>query len=175
MSYIQEYPVLAELPRIKDHNQLPWGAVKIGECLKPTPSRDKLFTLVTQGNHLSILVSYVMNLKTGDQYCCDQFDFPLQALSWFPKSLEEFRKSPAEGGLQADTMTSTDEKVGDEMLCIERTTDGYSITNWSRNDHHRFSDEYVPTVLSLSSNFLYNLGFLDLWKSLGEKYEKGLL
>jgi len=175
MSYTQEYPVLADLPRIKNHNQLPVGVVIIGECLKTTPSRDKLFTLVTQSSHLSILVSYVMNLKTGDQYCCDQFDFPLKTLSWFPKALVEFRKSPSEGGLRAGAMTSADDNVGGEMLCIERTTDGYTITNWSRNDHDRFSNNYRPIEISLASNFLYDQGFLELLKNLGDRYERGLL
>jgi hypothetical protein len=72
-------------------------------------------------------------------------------------------------------MISADENVDGEMLCVGSTTDGYRIVNRSRQSPLAFDESYEPTDLSLSHNFLYRLGFLDLWKSLGEKYERGEL
>src|SRR5690606_15020807 len=126
--------------------------------------RDKLYVLTKHQNHLSILISY--RAGPHKEYYCKQFDFPLKALSWFPWALEEFRKPPAEGGLHAGAMISKDMDVDGEMLAVGSTSDGYCITNWSRNHHYRAGDYYEPIELSLSYDFLYNLGFLNLWKSL---------
>jgi hypothetical protein len=175
MSYlIQKYPLCDALPIITHHEQLTPDAVELGRCINTT-GRDKLYMMIKRENHLSILVSYVLPLKTGATYYCDQYDFPLKVLNWFPKALDDFRRTPAEGGLHAGAMTSVDEDVDGEMLCVQRTTDGYCIVNRSRQSPLALDDSYEPTDLSLSHNFLYNLGFLDLWKSLGEKYERGEL
>lgn len=175
MSYIQKYPTSPPLSRIPLHNQLIVGASEIGSFNDNNATNKKLYTFVKKNGHLSLLVSYVIPLKTGDKYYCDQFDFPLKVLSWFPKALEEFRKPPAEGGLHAGAMTSADVDVDGEMLCVQNATEGYYLVNRSRSDHDAAENSYVPTEISLSYNFLYNLGFLDFWKILGEKYEKGLL
>ena len=116
-----------------------------------------------------------MHLETGDKYVCSQDDFPLKVLSWFSKTLEEFQKPPAEGGLHAGAMTSADEDVEGEMLCVQSATEGYYLVNWSRQSPLGFDDSYEPTEISLSYHLLYDLGILDLIKGLGEKYEKGLL
>jgi len=58
------------------------------------------------------------------------------------------------------------------MLAVGSTTDGYFLLNWSRNQQDPVSD-YDPAEISLHWDFLYKLGFLDLWKELGEKYERG--
>lgn len=172
MSYIQEYPILAPLPVIQRHDQLPHGTLELGRCMNTSTGREKLHVLVKHQGHLSILVSY--RAGPNDQYYCDQFDFPLKALSWFPKALEEFRKPPAEGGLHAGAMISKDMDVDGEMLAVGSTSDGYCLTNWSRNDHeYDFDDDYKPTDISFTYDFLYHLGFLSLWKALGEKYERG--
>jgi hypothetical protein len=169
-TFVQKYTVLKSLPQISHHEQLPYDAEEIG-CFLDTLLED-LYVFVKRKNILSILVSFTRHLKTGDEYSCFQYDFPLKALSWFPKALENFRKPPSEGGLHAGAMTSTDEDVDGEMLCVQRTTDGYCIVNRSRQSPLAFDESYEPTDLSLSHNFLYRLGFLDLWKSLGEKYER---
>lgn len=175
MSYtIQKYPVLEPLPLIERHDQLPPGAVDLGHCVDTTEAI-KTFMLVKRGNHLSILKSWVSRLKTGDKYACKQFDYPLRVLSWFPQALEEFRRPPAQGGLHAGAMTTEDMDVDGEMLCIQSTTDGYALMNRSRNDHRAVGSSYRPIQVSLSYHFLYDLGFLDLWKSLGDKYERGEL
>jgi hypothetical protein len=178
MSYITpKYPVLESLSVIPQHDPLPTGVNYLGHCLDNTSGRDKLFTLTNHRNHLSLLVSY--HAGPNDQYFCKQYDFPLKALSWFPKALEEIRKPPAEGGLHAGAMISKDVDVDGEMLAVGSTTSGYCLINRSRNDHrndhHRPEEHYAPIEISLSYNFLYRLGFLDLWKSLGEKYERGEL
>ncbi|MGR2957214.1 hypothetical protein [Vibrio vulnificus] len=115
---------------------------------------------------LSILTAY-RNLKTH-QYYCDQFDFPLRVLSWFPKALEEFRKPAAAGGLHAGAMTSADENVDGEMLCVQAATQGYHLVNRSRQSPLDVGSSYMPTRISFSYHFLYDLGFLDLLKKLGE-------
>lgn len=172
MSYtIQKYPVLDPLPVIQRHDQLPPGTMELGRCMDT--SVNDLYLLAKHQGHLSILVSY--HAGPDDQYYCDQCDFPLKALSWFPWALEEFRKPPAEGGLHAGAMISKDMDVDGEMLAVGSTTDGYYLTNWSRNHHYRAGDYYEPIKISLSYEFLYHLGFLNLWKSLGDKYERGEL
>jgi len=169
-STIQEYPLETPLSRIQRHDQLPIGTIELGHFVDSTHGKDQLYTLTKHENHLSVLISY----HTGphDQYYCDQLDFPLKTLSWFPWALEEFRKPPAEGGLHAGAMISKDMDVDGEMLAVGSTTDGYFLINWSRNQQDPVSD-YDPAEISLSWDFLYTLGFLDLWKSLGEKYERG--
>lgn len=168
MNRIQLYPLEQPLHRIQRHDQIPLGLKKLNEC-HDKKSGD-LYTLVKQGDHLSVLVSY----KAGpqDSYYCKQYDFPLRVLSWFPWALGEFRKSPAEGGLHAGAMTTKDFDVDGEMLCVQNTSDGYALVNRSRNVQDRVSG-YEPVDISLSWEFLYKDGFLDLWKSLGEKYERG--
>lgn len=171
MSKVQEYPLEKPLSHIRRHDQLPSGTVELGRCLDNRPEdRERLYVLVKHEGHLSVLMSY--HSGPNDQYYCKQFDFPLKALNWFPWALEKFRKSPAEGGQHAGAMISGDMNVDGEMLAVGSTTDGYAITNWSRNQQDPVSD-YDPVDISLNWNFLYKLGFLDLWKSLGEKYERG--
>jgi len=170
--YVQKYPIEPALTTIVHHDQLPIDASEIGRLLDTT-EREKLYVFVRRGQYLSILTSY-KNIKT-QQYYCDQFDFPLKALSWFPKALEEFCKSPAEGGLHAGAMTSVDENVDGEMLCVQSATQGYYLVNRSRQCLLSLDESYEPTEISLSNNFLYKLSFLDLWKELGEKYEQGEL
>ena len=172
MSYIQKYPVVTALSTITHHEQLPSGAVEIGR-LMDTTEREKLHVFVKRGTFLSILSSY-KNLKT-QQYYCTQYDFPLKILSWFPKALDEFRKPPAEGGLHAGAMTSVDEDVDGEMHCIHAATQGYYLVNSSRMSPLASPNSYMPSQISLSYHFLYDLGLLAFWKALGEKYERGEL
>nr|MBX2808812.1 hypothetical protein [Cellvibrionaceae bacterium] len=108
-----KYPLLEPLERIYHHNNTAIHTPKLGQMLDDSTGRDKLHTLIKQGNYLSIVVSYHAGL--ANQYYCDQFDFPLRALSWFPSALEEFRKPPAEGGLHAGAMISKDKDVEGEM------------------------------------------------------------
>ena len=174
MTYIQEYPILPPLELIRHHEQLPTGSIELGRCLDTTEANN-LYVLVKQHNHLSLLKTYITKLKTGEVYYCKQFDFPLKALSWFPKALEEFRKPPIEGGLHAGAMISKDTNVNGEMLAVGSTTSGYFLINWSRNDRANDDDSYEPTEISLSDHFIYRLGFLDLWRSLGDRYDLGEL
>lgn len=173
MSYsIQKYSLKPPLPKIARHDQLPAGSAELGRLLDST-EREKLYVFVKRNRNLSILTAY-KNVKTQEYYC-DQFDFPLKVLSWFPKALEEFRKPPADGGLHAGAMTSADENVEGEMLCVQAATQGYYLVNWSRQDPQAFDEDYEPTEISLGSHFLYDLGLLELWKGLGEKYASGQL
>lgn len=171
MTFVQEYPLAAPLPAIKLHERLPCNTIELGRCTDTSGGREKLYTLIKRGKFLSVLISF-HHLKTQEYYC-DQFDFPLKVLSWFPSALDDFRKPPVEGGLHAGAMISKDTDVDGEMLAVGRTTDGYCLTNWSRQSP--LFSKYAPTEISLRSQFLYDLGFLNLWKSLGDKYERGEL
>lgn len=177
MSYIQNYPLLPPLGKIARHDQLPNGADQIGKLCRGHTKYDPCYLFIKRGDKLSILIAHVMDLATGDVYVCHQKDFPLEVLSWFPRALEQFRKPPAEGGLHAGAMISQDEDVDGEMLAVGSTTRGYNITNWSRDADGIDADSnyYEPTNLSLPYELLYDEGLLALWKSLGEKYERGEL
>ena len=168
---IQEYPLEKPLERIYRHDNLSSLQPKLGEVIDS--SSGDLYTLVKQGKHLTILKSY-HNTKTH-RYYCKQKDFPLKVLTWFPWALEEFRKPPSEGGLHAGAMISKDMDVDGEMLAVGSTTDGYDLTNWSRNDRENDNEPefYEPIRISLSWSLLYENGLLDLLKDLGKKYERG--
>ena len=103
----------------------------------------------------------------------------MEFLTWFSKSLTEFQKSPIEGGLPAGAMTSADEDVGGEMLCIQRAVGaggghgGYTVRNRSRcKKGYDINTEFEPDDISWSDNFLFEGGLLDLIKDLGEKFEQ---
>lgn len=171
---MSKYSILPKLSIIQHHDQLPLGCVELGRCLDSTEV-DQLYVLVKRGSStLSILISYTLKLKTGDKYYCDQFDFPLSVLLWFPKALEEYRKPPVEGGLHAGAMTTKDVDVDGEMLCIQSTTDGYALVNRSRTGPTA-SQLKRPVRIDLHYDFLYSQGFLDLIKSVGDKHERGEL
>ena len=152
--YVQKYPIEPALTTIVHHDQLPIDSIEIGRLLDTT-EREKLYVFVKRGQHLSILTAYE-NIKTH-RYHCKQYDFPLKALSWFPKALEEFRKPPAAGGLHAGAMTGVDERVGEEMLCVQAATRGYYLVNRSRQSPLYLGGSYAPSEISLSNNFLYKL------------------
>jgi hypothetical protein len=175
MSYIQKYPLVEALPKIENHERLPPDCLEIGRVVGAPEGREITLTMVKRGRYLSILRSYTTHRDTGDTYSCAQYDYPLNTLSWFPSALAEFQKPPAQGGLHAGAMTSGDSKVDEEMLSIDSLTDGYALTNWSRQSPLGFGVSYEPTSLALNYHFLYGQGLLDLWKSLGDKYERGEL
>ena len=167
---VQKYPLANPLARFKRHDQLPSNAKHLLELIDDSDGGDKTYTFVKLGNHLSILISYY--IFNPPEYYCDQLDFPLAVLSWFPKALEEFRKPPSEGGLHAGAMISKDIDVDGEMLALGSSTDGYYIINRSRNQQDPVVD-YDPAEVPLSWHFLYEVGLLEKWKKLGEQYDKG--
>jgi hypothetical protein len=171
MAYIQKFPSLTPLQVIADHRQIPVGS----SLLDSMPYKGKLFSLVRRGDsHLSILTSETYTIKDGSShYYCNQHDYPLKVLVWFPKALEEFRKPPAQGGLHAGAMITDYIDVDGEMLTLGRTTEGYALTNWSRCKHG--NKTFAPIDLALDSEFLYQQGFLQLWQSLSDRYKQGSL
>jgi hypothetical protein len=77
-------------------------------------------------------------------------------------------------------MTSQDQDVGGEMMCIQRAMDagnnqqGYIAVNRSRENRFMKSlGSYRPQEKCFAENFLYEGGLLDLIKNLGEKFERG--
>ncbi|QIL90127.1 hypothetical protein GNX18_10445 [Microbulbifer sp. SH-1] len=183
MNWFQKpkYPVKEQLPRIEHHEKLPEGAVELARTTDPNEGDTVVF--VQQRDHLSILKADSWLLKDGTlNYVCSQADFPLGVLPWFADTLTEFRKPPAQGGLHAGAMTSADEDVEGEMLCIQRAMNagrgvgGYIIINRSRKDHSaRLEEHFSPHRITFADNFLYDAGLLDLIKDLGEKNRRGEL
>ena len=177
MTYIKKYPLKIPLLNIKNHKVLPEDCEIVGQRRKGTSENDPNYIFVVRKPFLSILISYISTFDDQKKYVCRQKDFPVEALSWFPNAIEDFRKPPAECGLPAGAMISRDQNVGGEMLAVGSTTRGYNITNWSRdaNGVDADPDYYEPTTLNLDHELLYDFGLLALWKELGEKYESGLL
>ena len=176
-----KYPVKSNLPKIDHHDNLPSGAILLGELYDNFNKNTWMF--VNNNNTLSILKYYERKLKDGQYiYRCYQREFPLEFLQWFSKALTEFRKSPIEGGLPAGAMTSADEEVGGEMLCIQRAMGagggrgGYAVLNRSRCERgYNESTEFEPHEISWDDSFLFEDGLLDLIKDLGERFEQGKL
>ena len=138
---------------------------------------DAKIEFIQRGAFLSIIRWSILKLKTGPRYSCHQYDFPLKVLSWFPKALAEFQRPPSDGGLHAGAMISKDQDVDGEMLAVGSTTQGYNITNWSRDADGVDADPnyYEPTTLDLSYELLNDCGLLELWKERGNKYDAGEL
>lgn len=175
------YTVLPSLPEILRHDTLPAGAVELGRIVN---SYDKdLWLFVKNAEHLSLLSVASRYLADGRPYYrCAQADFPLEFLVWFPPALEDFQRPPAEGGLHAGGMTTPDQNVDGEMLCIQRALGaggglgGYAALNRSRcRKGYDPKTEFDPHEVSWPSSFLYDDGLLDLIKQLGEKYKAGTL
>ena len=177
MSYIQEYPLLPALEAIERHDALPSNSVHLGGLAMGENPEDAKIEFIQRGAFLSIIRWSILKLKTGPRYSCHQYDFPLKVLSWFPKALAEFQRPPSDGGLHAGAMISKDQDVDGEMLAVGSTTQGYNITNWSRDADGVDADPnyYEPTTLDLSYELLNDCGLLELWKELGNKYDAGEL
>ena len=177
MSYIKKYPLLPPLAKIERHDQLPEGAVVIGQCRQGEKENNPNYVFVKRGQFLTLLVTYVSEWKGQKKYKCWQYDFPLKVLNWFPKALADFQRPPADGGLHAGAMISKDQDVDGEMLAVGSTTRGYNITNWSRDTDGVDADPayYEPTTIDLSYELLNDFGLLRLWKELGDKYDAGEL
>ena len=176
-----KYKVINNLPAIRHHDQLPDDAIEIGRLYDPLENDTWVFAKHKQS--LSIIDASSYQLKDGTpRYAIAQNDFPMEFLSWFSKALTEFQKPPIEGGLPPGAMTSADESVGGEMLCIQRAMagggglGGYTVRNRSRckrgND---IETEFEPHTVSWGDTFLFEDGLLDLIKKLGEEFEQGKL
>ncbi len=177
MSYIQEYPLLPALETIERHDALPPNSVHLGGLAMGENPEDAKIEFIQRGAFLSILRWSILKLKTGPKYSCHQYDFPLKALSWFPKALAEFQRPPTDGGLHAGAMVSKDQDVDGEMLAVGSTTQGYVLKNRSRDARgiNAHPDFYRPVTLEMSYEMLNDRGLLRLWKELGEKYDAGEL
>lgn len=169
------YPVKPDLPLITRHNQLPSGCRLLAEI--PDNTTDRRLYFVANNGHLSILDMVDRQFDDGDSYYrCAQHDFPLEFLIWFPIALEEFQKSPVEGGLHAGAMCTPDMEVGGEMLSIIRALGsdqgrgGYGVDNYSRCMRGMdIETTFSPHSVSWASRFLYEGGLLNLIIELGEK------
>ena len=166
-----KYPLKTPLKSITDFERLPQGTQELGR-LTDNAGRERKYVFVKQGQHLSVIK--MQKAGPNNQRFYHQFDFPLRVLSWFPETLDYFVKPPANGGPHAGAMITEDIDVDNEMLAIGRNTDGYYILNRSRNSE-KDDQYYAPMELNLTETLLYDQGFMDLWKSIAEKYKKGEL
>lgn len=177
-----DYPLKPQLRNIARHDDLPEGAVELASVVDKLNFGENIY-FIRQGNHLSILEVKEKQLKDGStRYRCTQNDFPLGVLSWFGKELSEFRKSPAQGGMHAGAMSSADEVVEGEMLCLQRAMDagngqqGYILLNRSRKSRLvAVEGHFEPQRVVFADNLLTQGGLLDLIKDLGDKYQRGAL
>ncbi len=178
-----EYPIKTNLPKITQHEHLPKGAVELARIPDTLNSKYDVWLFVKNNGGLSLLNVASRTLKDGTPfYCCAQSDFPMEFLPWFSNALTEFQKPPSEGGLHAGAMTSADEDVGGEMLCIQRAMGagrgrgGYAVLNRSRcEEGYDLQTEFTPHRISWADSFLYEGGLLDLIIELAEKYRNGTL
>lgn len=177
MSYVKKYPLLPPLAKIERHDQLPEDSVVVGQLLEGHQDDDPLYLLIKRDHFLSIIITYEDHWGGKDHYNCEQYDFPLKILSWFPKALADFQRPPSEGGLHAGAMISRDQDVDGEMLAVGSTTQGYVLKNRSRDADGVDADPayYEPTSLDLSYELLNDFGLLRVWKELGDKYDAGEL
>ncbi len=174
MPYTQNHARLEPLQKIDRHDQLPDQAILLFES-EFDESGLVTYSAISHENHLKVLTSYTLVLKSGPQYYCHQYDFPLKALSWFPKTLEAFMNGVMLEGGGGGGMTTPEIEVNGEFLSVSRHSSGYDLNNWSRQCHQAFDDEFRPTMLSFESDFLFDAGFLQTWTRFGDKFEKGLL
>ncbi|WP_062271056.1 hypothetical protein [Endozoicomonas arenosclerae] len=168
-----KYPIQPALQKVIQHSRLPVDSVELGR-MRNISRANILHILVKRSDRwLSILSVRGDDPLLGKKYRCYQDDFPLGFLSWFPKALEDFRKPPAEGGLHAGAMSSIDYDIEGEMLCVQRTVEGYEVLNRSRNAS--LGTLYRPVSIEFTENFLYQEGLLNLIQKLGDQYDKGLI
>ncbi|PUA26879.1 MAG: hypothetical protein B0W54_20870 [Cellvibrio sp. 79] len=177
------YKIKPPLPEIIRHDQLPPGAIEIANIVEITEG--DLIYFIKNNGFLSILSVTEPDRKLANgqpYYRCSQDDFPLEFLSWFPSALIEFQKPPAQGGLHAGAITTSDIEVGGEMLCIQRALGvdqdrgGYIVENNSRCEKDYDPEtEFEPHSICWASRFLYEGGLLNLITDLGDKYKTGYL
>ena len=175
-----EYPQKPLLPKITDHESLPAGATELARIFDRLNSKD-LFLFLKWEDTLVIVTVAGPKVNGHPRYLISQFEVSLGVLPWFAAALTDFQKPPAEGGLHAGAMSSADQEVDGDMLCIQRAMcagenqSGYIIVNRSRPMRTKWEDSYHASSLGFADNFLYEGGLLQLFTELGEKYKKGLL
>ena len=184
MMFVQKpkYSVKPQLPEILDHEHLPAGAVELAR-INDRLNYQKDFVFVKNNEGLSIVRAETRLMPTGkEMYFIDQTDFPLGFLSWFPRALREFQKPPVKGGLPAGAMSSPDQDVEGEMLCIQRLMDagnhqqGYRVLNRSRCRRGvTLEGHFDAQKIDFAENFLYEGGLLKLIEDLGQRYEQGAI
>ena len=170
-----KYPLAEPLLYINDEKNLPAGVVYLGELVRP--SKGKYIFYINQKDYLSIVYIYLNPIKKDGSYRYWQSDFPLKFLSWFPETLEKFRRgeSPYRGFM------TPEENVDGEMLAISRDMalggpdkPGYTVYNFSRHQkagkplvYHDDGEEWFwPMYACWTEEFLFEGGLLDFIRSL---------
>ena len=176
-----KYPQIELFEKITRHDNLPPEAELLGSIQDKLNYND-LYLFLKLHEKLVIVTASGPEISGSKHYIIGQFEAPLGMLSWFANALSDFSRTPAEGGLPAGAMSSADQDVEGEMLCIQRAMDagnhqqGYIIRNRSRPDRFVLSlGDYDSSLIIFPDNFLFEGGLLKLFQNLGEKYEQGTL
>jgi len=167
------------LPQIMHHEKLPGGAKEIARITEQEKGNSTLVFVKYQRWLILVVPSDFLGYHTT------QFEVPLGFLDWFPKALKNFRASPSEGGLPAGRVSTADQTVEGEILCIQRNmgdrdwphkgeAPGYAVLNRSRPDPN-FTLFERASEISFSEQFLYQGGLMDLIERLGNQYKAGFL
>ena len=175
-----EYPLKDNIRKTDHHERFPPGAVELARLQDTVSEQKLLWVFVKNEGMLSILIPDTLKLPGAPlEYECPQYDFPLEALAWFPQALAGFREGKGGGG----TMSSADHNVGGEILAAitlmgcDEPWGGYSIENRSRRDRDVAEEDintyYEPHKVSWLTRFLYEGGLMDLLKDLAKCYEDG--
>jgi len=155
-----KYPQKPLLSEITDHQQLPAQAVELAGIYNKL-NYGELLLFLKMGETLVIVDASGPDINGDKHYILGQFEAPLGFLPWFADALNDFQKPPAEGGLHAGAMSSADQEVEGEMLCIQRAMDagnhqgGYAVLNRSRPDRFRLDrNSYGASEIIFANNFL---------------------
>ena len=177
-----KYPQKELLIEIKNDLIYPSNWVELSRIVDSLNYQNTLF--FHKCDEFVIITSIRSEIMAGDRSFkrIGQFEAPLEFLRWFSKALEDYITTSSQGGLHPGAMTSQDQDVGGEMMCIQRAMDagnnqqGYTVVNRSREDRFTKSlNAYAPQKIIFAENFLYEGGLLNLIKDLGEKFERGKL
>lgn len=109
----------------------------------------------------------------------EQYEFPIQGARWFVENIKRFFIKPGEPGALPTHKFSLSEYCGEEKLGISRLvhtytgTPGYTLNNLSRCEH---PDMDLCQMFEMCDDALFKSGgYLDVFTSIAERYERGEL
>lgn len=178
-----KYPQKELLPKFENHLAIPNSDfVFLAKLVDHLNYGDTLFFYSYRDKWLVIITADENEPVDAKSYSVGQFEAPIEFLNWFSQAIDDYISPSSQGGLHPGAMTSQDQNVGGEMMCIQRAMDagnnqqGYIAVNRSRENRFMKSlGSYRPLEKCFAENFLYEGGLLNLIKDLGEKFERGKL
>lgn len=173
-------PRVPEWP-VHQPEQLPQNWRLIKEHAEDRTGTDYLWKFYFDGRHL--IIHYVNddpNPFNGQPFrSIQQFEFPIQGARWFVENINRFFLQPGEPGALPEQKFSFNEYCGEEKLGISRLvqtyagTAGYSLDNQSRCKH---PNRDLCQMFDMCDDALFKKGgYLDVFKNIAERYERGEL